>query len=232
MQLGLELRPAHLGIGFPGGHQDIDFLMNADLVGALQKNGWTAYVTVGREPPNSAVRKGQTQPTAAFISYEHWISYQTDKGVTIRAGRFMPAYGVAFADHTAYTRIGLDHDRNDQVYGLEVSDTIGPSLVQVMVSPGKAEAILHDSSRRGFSTAGRWQFDLSSRATIVGSPSIAARQRWIRSQAQEESPSASRLLLTCRSGRKRIPTWKRKPPAGARTWSSMRRRSRCIAGSG
>src|SRR4029450_4239455 len=81
----------------------------------------------------------------------------------------MPAYGVAFADHTAYTRIGLDHDRNDQVYGLEVSDTIGPSLVQVMVSPGKAEAILHDRSHRGFSTPGRWQFDLSPRATVVGS---------------------------------------------------------------
>jgi hypothetical protein len=169
VHLGLELRPAHLGIRFPGGHQGIDLLMNADLVGALQKNGWTAYGTVGREPPNSAVRNGQTQPTAAFISYEHWMSYQTDKGLSIRAGRFMPAYGVAFADHTAYTRIGLDLDRNDQVYGLEVSDTTGPSLVQVMVSPGKAEAILHDSSRRGFSTAGRWQFDLSSRATIVGS---------------------------------------------------------------
>ena len=108
VHLGLELRPAHLGIGFPGGHQDIDLLMNADLVGALQKNGWTAYVTAGREPPNSAVRNGRTQPTVAFISYEHWISYQTDKGVSIRAGRFMPAYGVAFADHTAYTRIGLD----------------------------------------------------------------------------------------------------------------------------
>jgi len=153
VHLGLELRPAHLNIGFPGGHQDIDFLMNADLVGALQKNGWTAYTSIGREPPNSAVRNGRTQPTAAFISYEHWISYQTDKGVSFRVGRFMPAYGVAFADHTAYTRIGLDLDRNDQVYGLEVSDTIGPSLVQVMVSPGKAEAILHDSSRRGFSTA-------------------------------------------------------------------------------
>ena len=115
------------------------------------------------------MRNGRTQPTAAFISYEHWISYQTDKGVSFRAGRFMPAYGVAFADHTAYTRIGLDLDRNDQVYGLEVSDTIGPSLVQVMVSPGKAEAILHDDSRRRFSTAGRWQLDLSSRATLVGS---------------------------------------------------------------
>jgi hypothetical protein len=73
------------------------------------------------------------------------------------------------ADHTATTRTDLDLDRNDQVYGLEVSDTMGPSLIQVMVSPGKAEAILHDRSHRGFSTAGRWQVDLAPRATIVGS---------------------------------------------------------------
>ena len=147
----------------------MNLLMNLDLIGAVQKNGWTAYGTVGREPPNSAVRNGRTLPDAAFISYEHWISYQTDEGFRIRAGRFLPAYGVRFADHTAYTRSYLDLDRNDQVYGVEVSDTIGPSLVQVMVSPGKAEAILHDRSHRGFSTAGRWQFDLAPRATIVGS---------------------------------------------------------------
>jgi hypothetical protein len=169
VHLGIEMRPSHLRIGFPGGHQDMNLLMNSDLIAAVQKHGWTAYGTVGREPPNSAVRNGRTLPDAAFISYEHWISYQTAKGWGIRAGRFLPAYGVRLADHTAYTRSYLDLDRNDQVYGVEVSDTIGASLIQVMFSPGKAEAILHDPSHRGFSTAGRWQFDLAPRATIVGS---------------------------------------------------------------
>jgi hypothetical protein len=169
VHLGLEMRPSRLRIGFPGGQQDLNLLMNLDLAGAVEKGGWTAFGTVGREPPNAAVRNGRTLPDAAFISYEHWISYQTDGGVRIRAGRFLPAYGVQFADHTTYTRSYLDLDRNDQVYGFEVSDTMGPSLVQVMVSPGKAEAILHDGTHRGFSTAGRWQFDLAPRATIVGS---------------------------------------------------------------
>jgi hypothetical protein len=169
VHLGLEMRPSHLHVEFPGGDQDMNLLMNLDLIGAVQKNGWTAYGTAGREPPNSAVRNGRTLADAAFISYEHWIAYQTEKGVSIRGGRFLPAYGVRFADHTAYTRAGLGLDRNDQVYGLEVSDTMGSSLVQVMVSPGKAEAILHDSRHRGFSTAGRWQFDVTPRATIVGS---------------------------------------------------------------
>src|SRR4029450_3792049 len=124
---------------------------------------------VGREPPNAGVRNGRTLPDSAFISYEHWISYQTSGGLQIRAGRFLPAYGVRFADHTTYTRGDLDLDRNDQVYGFEISGTMGRSLVQAMASPGKAEAILHDSAHRGFSTSGRWQFDLAPRATIVGS---------------------------------------------------------------
>lgn len=169
IHLGVELRPSHLRVGFPGGHQDRDLLMNLDLIGAVQKHGWTAYASIGREPANAAVRNGRTLPEAAFISYEHWVSFQTDGGFRIRAGRFLPAYGVRFADHNTYSRSHLDLDRNDQVYGLEVSDTIGPSLVQITVSPGKAEAILHDRSHRGVSAAGRWQFDLTPRATIVGS---------------------------------------------------------------
>ena len=144
VHLGIEARPSALRIGFPGGHQDMDFWMNLDLVAAVQKGGWTAYGTAGREPPNSAVRDGRTLPDAAFISYEHWISYQTQKGLRIRGGRFLPAYGIRFAEHTTYSRINLDLDRNDQVYGVEVSGTIGRSLIQVMASPGMAEAILHD----------------------------------------------------------------------------------------
>ena len=134
VHLGLEMRPSHLRVGFPGGHQDMNLQMNLDLVGAVQKNGWTAYGTAGREPPNPPCGTAARCPIRAFISYEHWISYQTDEGFRIRAGRFLPAYGVRFADHTTYTREDLDLDRNDQVYGFEVSGTIGP-----FVGPGDGQ---------------------------------------------------------------------------------------------
>jgi len=167
--LGLELRPSHLRIGFPGGQQDMNLLMTSDLVGAMQKNGWTAYGSAGRQPPNAAIRNGRVSPDAAFVSYEHWISYQAENGLGVRAGRFLPAYGIRLADHTAYTRRPLDFDFDDQVYGVEVSDTVGASLLQVTASPGKAEAILHDRQHRGFATSARWQLDLTPRTTLVGS---------------------------------------------------------------
>ena len=41
LHLGLELRPSYLRIGFPGGHEDMNLLMNLDLVAAVQKDRWT-----------------------------------------------------------------------------------------------------------------------------------------------------------------------------------------------
>jgi len=66
VHLGLEMRPAHLQIGFPGGHQDMNFLMNLDLVGALQTDRWTVYGSIGREPSGSAVRNGRTLSVSGF----------------------------------------------------------------------------------------------------------------------------------------------------------------------
>jgi hypothetical protein len=162
VQLGLDMRPSHLRVGFPGGHQGTNLLMNFDLQGAVQKNGWTAYASAGREP----AAHGED---VRFISYEHWIAYQRDDGFGLRAGRFLPPFGVRFADHTAFTRAYLDFDHADQVYGVEVSDTMGPSLLQVTVGAGKAEAFRTDDGHQAFSLTGRWQLDLTPRTVLVGS---------------------------------------------------------------
>src|SRR5262245_5539059 len=162
VKLGLDMRPSHLRIGFPGGHQGTNLLMNFDLEGAVQKNGWTAYASAGREP----AAHGED---VRFISYEHWIAYQRDDGFGLRAGRFLPPFGVRFADHTAFTRAYLDFDHADQVYGVEVSDTMGPSLLQVTLGAGKAEAFRLDDGHQAFSLTGRWQLDLTPRTVLVGS---------------------------------------------------------------
>jgi hypothetical protein len=162
VNLGLELRPSHLRVSFPGGRQDQNLLMNLDLIGAVQRNGWTAYATAGREP---AAHGEDTR----FISYEHWVAYQRDDGFGIRGGRFLPAYGIRFADHTAFTRAYEDFDHADQVYGVEVSDTMGPSLLQVTLGAGKAESFRLDDGHQAFSLTGRWQLDLTPRTALIGS---------------------------------------------------------------
>ena len=155
---------------------------------------------------------------------------QTGEGFRIRAGRFLPAFGVRFADHTAYTRSYLDLDRNDQVYGVEVSDAIGPSLVQVMVSPGKAEAVLHDHDRRGFSTAGRWQFDLAPRAAIVGS----AFYRHSTNVDPQSGAVGGAFGVRANVSRVDLDGSRRRPAdegsgRAPRAWWSMRPPSRCVA---
>jgi hypothetical protein len=160
LRLGLELRPSHLRFTFPGGDASRNLLMAAEGIAAYQVNGWTAYGQVGRHVEGDEVSIG---------SYEHWVGRQSEGGTGVRVGRFMPAYGVRLADHTAFNRDTLGFDKNDQVYGVEISRTGERSLVQVAVGPGRAESLVDDDGRQAFMTSARVQLDLTPRAVVVAS---------------------------------------------------------------
>jgi hypothetical protein len=155
----MDLRPSHLDAEGPGFHTTRDFLMNAELAAAMQRGSWTLYGSVGRQPRGDDAR---------VLSFEHWVSYKTAGGLGIRAGRFLPAYGVKLADHTSLTRASLDLDNDEQVYGLELSFTGRRHLVQVSAGPGFADSV-DDDDRRGFTATGRWQLDLRPRVALVAS---------------------------------------------------------------
>lgn len=159
LQLGIDLRPAHLHVSFPGGAAGQSLWMNADLLGAYQAGAWTLYGELGRQPANGGT----------IDSYEYWMAHQSSGGIGIRAGRFLPAYGVRFADHTAFNRRVLGFDVYDQVYGVEISHSTERNLLQVTISPGRADSILHDDGRRAFTTSGRLEMDLSPRTSVVAS---------------------------------------------------------------
>ncbi len=160
LQLGVELRPSHIRSSFSGFTATRNILMNADVVAAIETHGWTLYGEAGREP---------VSPDPKFGSYEHWASYQAKSGLGIRVGRFFPAYGVHFADHTSYNREDLGFDKYDQLYGVEVSRNTTKSLVQVTLSPGMAKTFSDDSNARSFNAAARWQLDLGPAMALVGS---------------------------------------------------------------
>ena len=161
VQLGITLMPSHLHFESGAFSDSRNLLMNADIEGAYQQRGWTAYGEAGRMPAVGS------EP-ATLYSREHWVSYET-RGVALKAGRYLPAYGIHFADHTAFNRGDLGFDKYDQVYGVEVSRTAEKSLVQISVSPGRAEDILDGHGKASFNTTGRLQVDISPKVVLVGS---------------------------------------------------------------
>ena len=162
VQLGVSLLPSHLHFASGSFSDSRNLLMNADVEGAYRGHGWTAYGEAGRMP-----EIGSEGPR--LYSREHWVSYESTRGVGIKVGRYMPAYGIHFADHTSLNRSDLGFDHDDQVYGVEVSRTTDQSLLQISVSPGRAESIVKDEGGTSFNTTGRLQVDLASNVVVVGS---------------------------------------------------------------
>ena len=159
VSVGIDLRPSHLDVDSAGYSTTRDFLMNADVTAALRHGNWTFYGELGRQP-----RVGETR----VASFEHWASYKANNGLGVRVGRFIPAYGIKLADHTAFTRSSLALDNNNQVYGLELSHTGARQLVQVSLGPGFADGV-EDPARRAFTATGRWQVDVRPRVVLVAS---------------------------------------------------------------
>lgn len=162
VQLGISLRPSHLRISVGAFDDSRNLLMNADVSGAVQARGWTVYGEAGRKPAIGTVGD-------SLYSREHWVSYEHENGLGVKAGRFLPSYGVHFDDHTSLTRSNLGFDKYDQVYGVEVSRTSERSLLQVAVAPGRAESIVDDDGRRAFTATTRLQVDLGPTMVVVGS---------------------------------------------------------------
>jgi hypothetical protein len=162
VHLGIELRPSHLELAVAGFESDRNILMTADLIGAFRRDEWTVYGQVGRQPAVPGA-------SAKFDSYEYWVARQPERGWGFRVGRYLPAYGIRFADHTAYNRSLLGFEQYDQIFGVEVSQAADRYLLQVSLSPGLAEAIIDDDGRRAFTASGRLQIDLTPRTALVAS---------------------------------------------------------------
>jgi hypothetical protein len=159
VSLGIELRPSRLDVDSDGFESTRNLLMNADLTAAMRLDRWTLYAQIGRQPRGDDPR---------VASFEHWVSYESGRGLGFRVGRFLPAYGVKLADHTSLNRASVGLDNNDQVYAVELSFNGSRHLVQASVGPGRADSV-DDDAERAFTVSGRWQFDLRPRVALVTS---------------------------------------------------------------
>lgn len=159
VQLGVNLRPSHLRYDVAGFSSDRNLLMTADVQAAVKAGDWVFFGQVGRE---------LDQGEFTLDSSEYWAGRLPEQGVGFRGGRFLPAYGVRFADHTAYNRVYLGLAQYDQILGVEVSHSRGRYLTQVAAG-GRAEPLFNNDGREAFMATGRVQADLGARTTLVGS---------------------------------------------------------------
>jgi hypothetical protein len=72
-------------------------------------------------------------------------------GTSLRLGRFLPAYGILFADHTVATRQGLGLGEGRETFNLEAAVTLANGELIVTTVQGREAAI--SSSERGYEVA-------------------------------------------------------------------------------
>lgn len=78
------------------------FPMEAEFQAAVHGHGFTFYGTLGAQSGDGA------RPQTFVLAREHFLMWQTDEnsrnGLFVRVGRFMPVYGLRFAEHNDFTR--------------------------------------------------------------------------------------------------------------------------------
>ena len=99
LTLGADVRAA-AGVLQNQGPRPAAFPMQAEAEAFVHHDGFSLYATLG-------VQAGDT-PIKFVQAREHYAMWQsspdTNTGLYVRVGRFMPVYGLRFAEHNDYTR--------------------------------------------------------------------------------------------------------------------------------
>jgi hypothetical protein len=97
------------------------FPMQADVYASAVYQAYRLYVELGYAPSTYEGGVAQFNPP---WSREHWAQWQSDpgtnEGLFVRVGRFMPVFGIRFAEHPAYTRRYGGTPLYGETYGVAV----------------------------------------------------------------------------------------------------------------
>lgn len=111
LQLGGDVRAAG-GLDANGqNHQLAVFPMEFDIYAAATYNNLSLHVTGGFHDPKFQYTpdfQDSYEAKTLVQSTEHWLQWQQNEGAVdglfVRVGRFMPVYGLRFAEHPFYDR--------------------------------------------------------------------------------------------------------------------------------
>lgn len=114
--MGGDLRWINIKDKSPNGttrERSINMQRDIEIAGTFKK--FTLAVTGGVQ--NKFTAPSETE----FISRRHYMIYQATDTVSVRAGKFYPAFGLYIPDHNTVIRKGLGFDQNTESYNLETA---------------------------------------------------------------------------------------------------------------
>lgn len=174
LALGGDLRGATGYVHTPDGAFTL-FPMQADLYVHLAYNAFSLQLTGGARPATWVFGNGTPAVIDRFWSREHYVMWQqqegTGQGLFVRAGRFMPVFGLRFAEHPDYNR---------QYGGTPLyADTYAAAVEYIMptweahltgfIEDPLIDAPLHDNGAAAYS-----EFRLNERTAVGGEAMVTA----------------------------------------------------------
>ncbi len=92
------------------------FLMQNNIEAAAYLKEFTFVAAVGtKEGP-----KGRTQDKGEFTSERHYVLWNIDNTVRVKAGKFRQAFGLNDPNHTRFVKQNLGFGSQSETYGLEI----------------------------------------------------------------------------------------------------------------
>jgi hypothetical protein len=135
LKVGGDVRFAVGGSDNGGGYKGSAFPMQLETYAAITKGPITGYATVGLTNASEAADALQLR--------EHWVMWRAGQegsaeGLYVRAGRFMPVYGLRLAEHPLYVRRYGGAPLYGETYGATVgyvTDSVEAHLTGFLADP-------------------------------------------------------------------------------------------------
>ena len=129
LMVGGDFRALQLYLNNPTKEKAEFFPMQADVEPVVQFDKWTVSATLGLTK-----QRGVKNAPIKFLSRRYYVRYQATDEISVRMGRFFPAYGLMTPDHIRVTRRGVGFDQGQEtsnlemVYLLESIEVIGTAI--------------------------------------------------------------------------------------------------------
>jgi hypothetical protein len=114
LKMGADVREGYVYVNDAQEITGTTYFMQADYEAAAVFGRWTIDSTAG-------VKQDYPGDPVDFISRRHFVQYALSDEFNLRAGKYIPAYGIDTADHVTITRSALRLGYLYETYNLEAS---------------------------------------------------------------------------------------------------------------